>query len=192
MVGLPSPAHASQAAAGISAIAAWTLTAIVPSVSFIVHSEMLGPEHRSFHSLRPSRLHNVVILPSQDRRYAVAVQRVARPPHPLFISPHRAEDQLCAPSVSNRASTLHIVVNPCTGRDLRRRSGWLDRKADSYSRRAEICQPELADAGRATARTGFPGHDPIYICAPIARSGRLWCHSSISSSSLCSRKHSRS
>src|SRR6516164_6217599 len=127
MVGLPSPAHASQAAAGISAIAAWTLTAIVPSVSFIVYSEMLGPEHRSFHSLRPSRLHNVVILPSQDRRYAVAVQRVARPPHPLFINPHRA-------------STLHIVVNPCTGRDLRRRSGWLDRKADSYSRRAEICQ----------------------------------------------------
>ena len=33
----------------------------------------------------------------------------------------------------------------------------------SHSRRAEICRPEMADAGRATARAGFPGYDPIML-----------------------------
>ena len=112
MVGLPSPAHASQAAAGISAIAGWTLTVIVRSVSFIACAQM-----RSRHSSRSS-VSDVVVSPPQDRRYADAVQRVTRPPHPPFIKADRSEDEPCARPVCLRSAfALDPAINPSTGRD---------------------------------------------------------------------------
>src|SRR6516165_4682799 len=78
----------------------------------VVHRPLGNARSRAslpFIATRP--MSNVVILRSQDRRYAVAVQHVAKPPHPLFISPHRAKDRLCARRLSPIALPLSIFLS---------------------------------------------------------------------------------